>query len=141
MIWSVLDHTGDLGIDVAAPTLPELFSEAMRGFTDCLTEVSRVRPLRRRRLEVTATELDLLLADWLQEVLFLFDTESLVFSEADVELDADGGAPFVARTRLAGELFDPHRHPLKTPIKAVTYHGLRVAADSGGWGARLVFDL
>jgi len=42
---------------------------------------------------------------------------------------------------MRGERFDAARHPLKVQVKAVTYHGLEVARDEGGWRARVIFDI
>ncbi len=142
MGWSLLDHTGDLGLEIEARDLEALFVQALRGFTDCLTRVETVGEEVERSVELTAAGLDLLLADWLQEALYLFDTESLVFSTAEVAIDAGtGSGPVALRSRLRGERFDGARHPLKAPIKAITYHALAVTRRDGGWRARVVFDL
>ena len=143
MGWSLLDHTGDLGLEIDAPDPPLLFAEALRAFTDSLTTVEAVGAEIARRIDLSAAGLDLLLVDWLQEALFLFDTESLVFSIAEVELDPPDGAGTEVRLRsvVRGERFDPARHPLKAPIKAVTYHALAVTGDAAGWRARVVLDL
>ena len=144
MAYDFLDHTGDLGLDLEAGSAAELFVEALRGFTDCLTEVDRVRVTNWRRLELCAAALDLLLVDWLQEALFLFETEGALFGRAEVVIrgvdDGVTGEPALS-ARLGGEPFDSSRHPLKVPIKAVTYHGLEVRQKSGLWQARLVFDV
>ena len=144
MGWSLLDHTGDLGLEIEAPDSATLFTEALRGFTDCLTPVESVGAETARRVKLTAAGLDLLLVDWLQEALFLFDTESLVFSAAEVELDGvagDAAGEVGLCSRLYGERLDPERHPVKAPVKAVTYHALEVTRQDGVWRARVVLDL
>lgn len=147
MGWSLLDHTGDLGLEIEAPDPATLFTEALRGFTDCLTPVESVAAADTRRVELTADGLDLLLVDWLQEALYLFETESLVFSAAEVELDGvagdngDVGDKVRLRSRLRGERLDPERHAVKAPVKAVTYHALKVTRAEGVWRARVVLDL
>ena len=144
MGWSLVDHTGDLGLEIEAGSLEELFAETLRGFTDCLTDVDRVRRLVARRVELTAPDRELLLVDWLQEALFLFETEQLVFAAAKVEVtpcDGPQDAAVELRAVAHGERFDTRRHPLKAPIKAITYHALELARQDMGWRARLVFDL
>lgn len=144
MGWSFLDHTGDLGLEIEAPDPATLFTEALCGFTDCLTPIESVGKETTRRVKLTAAGLDLLLVDWLQEALFLFDTESLVFSAAEVELDrvaGDAAGEVGLCSRLYGEPLDPARHPVKAPVKAVTYHALKVTREDGVWRARVVLDL
>lgn len=142
MIWTALDHTGDLGIEVVSTTLNGLFAEAVRGFTDSLTDVARVEPEVVREVALESSGLDLLMVDWLDEALYLFETESLVVAGADVEVDRDSAsAAWRLRARLRGETWNPERHPLKVPIKAVTYHALALTGPEGGWRARVVFDI
>ena len=147
MGYAVLDHTADLGLELEGGSLEDLFGEALRGFTDCLTEVGRVRAGHWREIALTAAALDLLLVDWLQEALYLFETEGVVFCRAELRLtgaagsDAAAGGSPTLRGRIGGETFDPDRHPLKVPIKAVTYHGLEVGRTAGIWRARVIFDI
>ena len=65
MSYTFLDHTADLGIEVAAPSLDQLFAEALAGLTDCLTERSAVRGVQERAVEVEGRDLELLLVTWL----------------------------------------------------------------------------
>jgi SHS2 domain-containing protein len=50
---------------------------------------------------------------------------------------------------LRGERYDESRHPLRSLVKAITYHGLRIwhelgdgdAGEGERWRARVLFDL
>ncbi len=140
MGYRFLEHTADLAIEVTAEDLGGLFAEALRGLTDCVTDVARVEPRVERRLEASAPELDLLLVDWLGEAVAAYETRGELYSAAEVEVaeTADGHR---VSGRVRGEPWDGERHPLKVLIKGVTYHGLEVARRPGGWRARLVFDI
>ncbi len=141
MVWTSIDHTGDLGIEIRSTTLDGLFEEAVRGFTDSLTDVARVEPEVVREVALEAAGLDLLLVDWLDEALYLFETESLVVAGAEVEVGRDPAAAWRLRARIRGEPWNDERHQLKVPIKAVTYHALEVTGPDGGWRATVVFDI
>ena len=143
MAYELLEHTADLGVVVTAPTLEGLYAEALRALTDCITEVAAVAPREGRRIGLAAADRELLLVDWLGEALYLFETEGLVFSAAEVELQGgrEDGAAARLEARLHGESFDSRRHPLKVQIKAVTYHGLEVRETEEGWRARVIFDI
>jgi SHS2 domain-containing protein len=139
-VFRFLDHTGDIALELRAPSLAGLFAEALSGFTSVLTDLHSVRPLLTRRVEVEAAEPDTLLVEWLSEVLYLFEVPRLVFRSAEVSVEtAPGRARLVAE--LHGETYDPERHPPKLLVKAVTYHALELREEAGGFVARLVLDI
>jgi protein archease len=138
--WAVVEHTADVGIEVRAASLGELFADAAAGFVDTIVPVTQVQPDVERELSVEATALDLLLVAWLDELLYVFDTEGLLLPAGVVEvIAADGACTLTARMR--GERWDPARHPQKVQVKAITYHGLEVAHRDNGWFARVIFDI
>lgn len=135
-----LAHTADTGLELWADSLPLLFVEALRGFTDTLLELSRVGPGQRRRISVKAPELDRLLVQWLEELLYEFEVNAMVFSGADVDIsEYEGGCEL--RAIAWGESYNAARHGLKVPVKGVTYHGLSLREDRDSWRGRIVFDI
>jgi SHS2 domain-containing protein len=138
-----LDHTADLGVEIDAPSREALFAEAAIALADTLTDTAGVTPSIERRLELEAGDDELLLVDFLSEVLFLFETEGFIVATAVVEL-AGGGAttsPVRLRATLLGEEYDEAKHPLRSLIKAVTYHGLRIWRDGERFLGQVLFDL
>ena len=134
------DHTADLALEVEAASLPELFAEALRGLTDCVTDVAGIEPRHRRRLKASAAALDLLLAAFLDEALYRFEAGGELYSGARVALRR-GAAGHELAAEVLGERLDPERHPVKTAIKGVTLHGLAVERRAEGWRARVVLDI
>lgn len=140
MGYRFLSHTADVAFEVEAASRDEVFAEALAAFTDTITLLERVEERETRRFELRSSQLDLLLVDWLTELLYAYETEGLLFRSAGVRLsDEDGGFRLAAEAR--GEPQDPERHPTKVLIKAVTYHALVVAETADGWRARVVFDI
>jgi SHS2 domain-containing protein len=140
MPYRTLEHTADLAIEVMGASLEELFAESLFALTDCMTRVERVRPRESREVALVAPALDQLLVVFLNEGIWLHETEALVFSEADLSV-AEGDQEWSLTGNLRGEVFDLHRHGLKTLIKAVTYHQLSVGPGPDGWIARVIFDI
>ena len=140
MGYRFLDHTADLAVEVTAATREELFGEALRALTDSITPVDRIEPRVRRRITLEASALDELLLEWLSEAVARFEIDGLLFRSARVEL-AESGEILRLTAVVEGEEYDPHRHPLKVLIKAVTYHGLEVERQGPGWRARIIFDI
>ncbi len=131
------EHTADLGLRIAAPTLPGLLAEAARGlFSIIVDNAQDVRPSETVDIEVAGTDPDYLLFDWLGELLYLFDTRRLLLSEFDVQVSPGG-----IRATARGERFDPLRHRLLHEVKAVTYHGLFARRVAGGWEAEVIVDI
>lgn len=140
MAYRFLDHTADLRLEVEAPTLAELFAESLVGFTEALIEVSEVEAAEERTIELSAESHGDLLRDFLDELLFFFESEDRLFRRAEVEIEeAPGGLRLLARTW--GERYDTERHGLKLLLKAVTYHGLVVEPHGPGWRAEVIFDI
>lgn len=77
-----------------------------------------------------------LLLDWLQELLYAFETERLVFADFQVVL-LDSSL----RATCRGEQFDAERHGAGTEVKAITYHGLTIRRQCDGWLAELIVDI
>jgi SHS2 domain-containing protein len=140
MGYQKLDHTADTGIELQARSLDELFTDAAIAFGDCVTEVAGLRCCQWRTFEIEARDLETLLVDWLDELLFAFETAGLLFGRVNVEVE-QAGVEWRLRAKACGERFDPARHPLKVPIKAITYHRLLVAREAGGWRGRVIFDV
>jgi len=145
-----LAHPADVGFEVRAKTLPELFAGAALALCDYGWDLAAVRPRRAITLRVRAASLEDLLFSWLAEILFLTDAEGWVFKKflvERVEQISAGRSPapqqplweVVAQAR--GEKFSKRRHRSRTYIKAVTYHQLAVEQKRGGWRATVYLDV
>jgi SHS2 domain-containing protein len=81
-------------------------------------------------------EHDYLLFDWLNELLFTFDSRRLLLAKYDVHVDRSG-----LQAAAWGEPLDPARHRLEHEVKAITYHGLKVVQQDDGWLAEVILDI
>lgn len=136
-MFEILPHTADVGLRITAPDLNSLFADAGRGFFSLIaTDLGNVEPRTRTTFQLPGGDLAYLLADWLNELLFTFESKRLLLTEFDVEVSPDG-----LRASAIGEVYDEQRHHLDHEIKAVTYHRLRVERVSNGWLAEVVFDI
>ncbi len=135
--YELLDHTADLGLRIYGASCAELFQNAGRALFDVITGIDRVRPMDTKRFSVEAAYADELLVAWLGRLLYVFDTELMVFSR--FRLISFRETALVAEA--AGEQLDDQRHDIKTEIKAVTYHGLQLAEHNGIWEATVILDV
>ncbi len=139
----VFEHTADLGLRVRASDLNGLFADAARGlFSMLVVNLDEVRPLQERSFSITSNEApadvaDYLLFDWLNELLYTFETEQILLSHFQVEVTPTG---LTAQCR--GEPMDRSRHVMHHEVKAITYHGLKVERlDQGDWQAEIIVDI
>ncbi len=136
-MYETFEHTADLGLRVRAPSFENLLEDAGRGlFSMMLTNLDDIRCLQHRTYRIDGSAVDYLLFDFLNELLFAFESERLLLAEFKVELDSEG-LQAIAR----GEPMDLQRHRMEHEVKAITYHGLRVEQDADGWMAELIVDI
>ncbi|MBE0597636.1 MAG: archease [Desulfuromonadales bacterium] len=133
----MIEHTADMGIEVSADSQAELFIQAARGLREILS-ASEAVPREERKVQVTGGDAAELLVKWLNEILFLFETDGFFPIEFAVEEITE---EYHLRGRIKGEPFDPERHSIEREIKSVTYHQLRVEKQDGLWHARIFVDL
>ena len=136
-MYEIFEHTADLGLRVRAADLPTLFADAGRGlFAMVVENPDSIEPGESRDFQIVGSDLTYLLFDWLNELLYLCDTEHLLCSQFEVRLDEHG---LTATAR--GEPIDPDRHQLTHEIKAITYHELKVEREGAGWFAEVIVDI
>lgn len=140
MGYTFIDHTADVAADLTGRTVEELFASAAQAMTDTVTDLSLVRAVVTQSVTVEAATLEDLLVDWLNELLYRFEVQNVLVSDATVTIEERGGRWHLGAT-IAGEMFDPSRHLSRVGIKSATYHNLDVRETPHGWRARIVFDI
>ena len=135
--WTPVEHTADIGIDITAPSFEELLRTAARALFDLMVDLDTIRPTAPYLVRARGGDTEELLVRWLSELLYLRDTQDLLFCRFDLQDVEPVGLTCVAW----GEHFDPSRHAAKTGIKAVTYHQVTAVRTPEGWRARVIFDV
>jgi protein archease len=134
---SSFDHSADRGIIVRADRPANLFAGAAVGMFSSMYAVENLQPDRERQVSVTALDQEALLVAWLQELIFLFEVEDEIFTDAVVhELTLTS-----LRATVRGRALSPEVVQVGAAVKAVTYHGLSLRPVDSGWEATLLFDV
>jgi SHS2 domain-containing protein len=128
----------DCAVEIYGQTLSELFTQAALAVTETTVELDGIREVDRKTLVLEAEELEDLLYDWLDELVYLKDAERMVFSRYEIELDE---ANVKLNAALYGEELDTDRHQICADIKAVTYHKFSLEKREDGWTAFVILDL
>jgi len=135
--FEILDHTADIGIIVHGENLKALFENAGEAFFHLITDLRKVRRRVERRVNIGGESLDRLMVDWLSELLYLHDVETLLFKGFEIDSVGEDGL----KAMVKGEPFQEGVHVIKTEVKAVTYHQIEVRREKRGWRARVILDL
>ncbi len=137
MPYETFEHTADLGLRVWADSLEGLFADAAVGlFSLIVPRLDSVRPSQSVPFAIRGEPSELLLFDWLNELLYTYEVRHLLLREFDVTLAGDG-LHAIAR----GEPIDLERHILDHEVKAITYHHLKLDRRDGGWLAEVIVDI
>jgi SHS2 domain-containing protein len=129
----------DCAVEIVGDDLDDLFSTAALALADLMVDPATIRVATERQVELTAPSLDLLLYDWLTELIYLKDAEQLVF--ADVSARVSPGPPCRLAARLVGGPIDRATTALRADPKAVTFHQFELEPRDRGWRARVVIDI
>ena len=134
--FEIIDHTADVGITAYGADANQAFANAARALFSLITEFDDVEEILYRDIELTAPDEESLLVEWLNQLIYLFDTENIVFKRFDVTKLNNTQL----KARSYGEKVDSSKHRLKTGIKAATYHMLKI--DKGnGCRVQVLFDI
>ncbi len=136
-MFTTFEHTADLGLRVQADSIESLFEEAALGLMSIVCRnPSSIETRQTRPIRIAGTDCEELLHDWLDELLYLFSAEHWLAARCRVAFDAEG-----LTAEANGEPVDRRRHELGQEVKAITYHGLRVARHDNQWLAEVIVDL
>ncbi|HWP64847.1 MAG TPA: archease [Candidatus Limnocylindria bacterium] len=129
----------DCAWEIDAADLPDLFETAVRALAELTVDPATLAGTVEARIELRADSLDLLLFDFLSELIYRRDTDGVVFHGGRVAIDGDG--PYRLDARLTGGRIDMASTMRSNDPKAVTLHQLAVEPHEGGWRARVVLDI
>jgi SHS2 domain-containing protein len=121
--------------------LEETFVAAADAVMNTMVEdLDAVQPQDTRLLNVEHEALDLLLFDFLQELVYYKDAEQLLLRIQQLRI-ADDRQPYTLKATAAGERIDPDRHCMRVDVKAVTLHRFSLMQTERGWEAMVILDI
>jgi SHS2 domain-containing protein len=134
--WELYEHAADVGVRGLGATKAEAFEQAAIAMTAAITDPGEVRLLEKVGLSCEAPDDELLLAGWLNSLVYEMATRRMLFSKFDVKIE-DGKL----RADAWGEAVDRERHHPAVEVKGATLTTLRVARHGEGWLAQTVIDV
>lgn len=133
--WEHFSHDADIGVRGWGETIAQAFEQAALALTAVVTD-AEVRPEIAVSVVCEAPEVDLLLVEWLNTIIYEMSVRHMLFGRFMMTLD---------NTRLSstmwGERVDRERHAPACEPKGATFTELRVGKINGLWSAACVVDV
>lgn len=150
--YDYFDVTADIGFYAYGNSLEEAYENAGLAMFNVITDIDKVKKIESRDFEIVSEDLVSLLYDYLEELLFIQDTEFLFFSDFKVDIEkmdnGDGddlNSSDLENYKLTcsayGEEINWDIHPRRSEVKAITFHKMCVKEDDGIFKLRSILDL
>jgi len=127
--------TADMAFEAYGKDLNELFSNAAIAITSVMFEGDIGQKII-KKIELEEDEDIVLLQKWLSEIVYLHESERLLFSKFDVKTN---GRKLSAT--IYGEKYDKKKHKFIIDVKAVTYHKMSIEKTKNGYKCTVVVDV
>lgn len=130
----------DVAFEAEGKTLDELFESSGFALTNSMIrELAQIEQKVMKSFEVEAEDVEMLLFNFLQELIFYKDAERLLFNKFDLDIEHDDGWRLWAKAY--GEEIDQEKHELLADVKAVALHNFKVERSEKGWRASVIVDV
>ncbi len=128
----------DAAFEAEAESLNELFRVCAQATFEVMADTGSIEARHKEQVELTSPSLEELLFDWLAELIYLKDAQSMLFGKFEVDIQKNEGYRLSASAW--GEPADQKKHKVRVDVKAVTYHLLEVKKNQGKWTAKVILD-
>jgi SHS2 domain-containing protein len=136
--YEYLEHTADVMFRAYGRTSEEMLSNAACALFKAMVDPSSIAVDQTWAVELEGEDLEDLAYKWLSEIVFLFETESAVFSTFSVRLEQDGAMKLFGE--IGGERIDLERHAFENEVKAITRHKFGVKKNDH-WCIQVILDV
>jgi|TARA_Y100000817_G_C16672780_1_gene462263 SHS2 domain-containing protein len=127
MSYKVLDHATDAFIEVTASSLTEAFKVAGDSVVDTILDNSKIEEKEERNIVVMGKDLNYLLYNWLEDLIYLIITEGFAIKKLDIILEKN--EEYTISAQIFGEDIDIKKHGFKVEIKSPTFHEMEIKQE------------
>ncbi|MCX7593153.1 MAG: archease [Fischerella sp.] len=133
--------TADIAFRAWGKDLPELFKAAGDATIRIMIDnLESIKPQQTRNISLENEELDLLLFNFIQELIYYKDSEQLLLRTRQINIE-EKDDKYQLTAILQGEKLDPQRHQQLVDVKAVTLHQFQLEKTNDGWMAMVILDI
>lgn len=129
----------DIAYEIYGKNLDELFENAAFALFEETADLDKIEPKTSKKIDLEADDAEHLLYDFLSELLFLKDSESMIFKTVKVHVQKEDKMKLSATVK--GEVINHDKHIVHNDIKAITLHMFKVEQTKNGYKAFVVVDI
>ena len=134
-----LSHTADAGFEAFGKNLNETFVNSGVAMLNMLTHVSKIKPKKVQKFKKVATNLESLLYDFLDEIIFLLETKNFIVGKIQKLSISEENSKFTLTCEFLGDNYK--NYEMFTHIKAPTYHKMLISKTKSGYKIRVFVDV
>ena len=138
--YTFIDHTADVLFVAKAPTYPELFAQCGLALEETQVDIKLIEQKEQKEIKGENAKIDLLLFDFLDDLLFYKDSELLIFSKFDIKIEEKEGV-YHLDCLAYGDKLSHQKHDPKVDVKAITMHMFEVKKIEDGYQAQVLVDI
>jgi SHS2 domain-containing protein len=140
--WELFPHVADMGVRGYGRTIEEAFAHAAEALTAVICDPAEVRVTTPVEIRCEAPDVESLLVDWLNALVYEMAVRQMVFGRFEVRIDIHIDSSDLQAT-VWGETVERERHYPAVEVKGATYTELKVDRDENGgaWIAQCVVDV
>ena len=127
MSYKVLDHATDAFIEVTASSLTEAFKVAGDSVVDIILDNSKIEEKKKRNIVVKGKDLNYLLYNWLEDLIYLIITEGFAIKKLNITVEKN--EEYAISAQIFGEDIDIKKHGFKVEIKSPTFHEMEIKQE------------
>ncbi|MCW5799383.1 MAG: Archease [Nitrospira sp.] len=132
----------DMAFEAEGDSLPALFDAATQALIQSLADPATVTQTWRQTIDMEESDIDTLLFEWLNRLVYLKDAQAVVFHHATLAVRAmPDHSAWHLQAELVGAPVDQTTQDLRSDVKGVTKHLYAVTQTGTGWKARVVLDV
>ena len=139
-MFETFEHKADVGIRGFGKSKEEAFAECAKAMFSVMADLEKVGSGEKFDIEIETNDIESLLVDYLNHLLYLRDVNEMLFSRFDLYITKDGGE-WKLNGKAFGEKINKKEHGIKSDVKAASYHQLKVEEKNGKWLAQCVVDV
>jgi len=140
MKYKFLKHTADVKFQAFGKNLEEAFANAAIAMFEVIIKTGKIEKKLIKKIEVKAKDKEALLYKWLEEMLYLLDTEFFVLNSVKNMKIRKEGKKYVLKAEITGDTFK-EKYERFGAVKAVTYEEMFIKEEKGKVIVQVVLDI
>lgn len=140
MKYKFLKHTADTKFQAFGKTLEDAFSNAAIAMFEVIVDTKKIGKKLTKKIEIKSQDKESLLYKWLEELLFLLDTEFFMLNSVDNISISQKEGKYVLSAEVVGDKFK-EKHGRHGAVKAVTYNEMFIKEEKGKVIVQVVLDI